>query len=161
MALLIPGVGVVDGSTTLLVPGVGVVEGVAAEAATRPLGGDDVPDRGHRGWNRKRDLLKRKREREWEAQITAIYRDLMGEPAMAERAEAILAPVVPPPSSDTRSARLAAATERAEELRRRADALDSVAVEAEIALRLLHRELREWQERDDLDAVEFLLSQVL
>ena len=53
------------------------------------------------------------------------------------------------------------ANDRAEAMRRRADAMDADAVQAEIALRLLHRNLLDTRDDDDMEAVEFLLSQVL
>lgn len=128
-----------------------------------PAGGDDVPDRGHRGWDRKRSRLKLHREREFTEQIRDLYRELTGDPRTAARAEAILAPIVAavPAAGESEAAREAALEARAEALRARADALEADAMQAEIALRLLHRELRDWQEDDDLEAIQLLLSQVL
>lgn len=131
--------------------------------AELPRGGDDVPDRGHRGWDRKRSRLKLRREREFTEQIRDLYRELTGDPRTAERAEAILAPVVAaiPAGGESEAAREAAIEARADALRARADAFEANALQAEIALRLLHRELRDWQEADDLQAIRPLLAQVL
>jgi hypothetical protein len=114
------------------------------------------------GWSKRRARLKLNRELEYTEQIREIYRQLTGSPQAAE-AEAILAPVVPPVAAtgESEDARFAAIEARAEALRVRADRLDYDAVQAEIALRLLHRELRDWQEADDLQAIRPLLAQVL
>jgi hypothetical protein len=124
------------------------------------VGGDD---RLHRGWDKRRAKLKLKREREFAEQIRDIYRELTGDPRTAERAEAILAPVLPPEPArgETDAARTEALEARAETLRRRADAMDAEAMQAEIALRILYRELRDWQEQDDWQAIESLLPEVL
>jgi hypothetical protein len=50
---------------------------------------------------------------------------------------------------------------RAEALRQRADAMDARAIEAEIALRVLYRQLREQMIADDWAAIEALLPEVL
>ena len=55
----------------------------------------------------------------------------------------------------------AALMARAEAMRRRADMMDADAMQAEIALRFLHKRLRDMQEDEDIEAFEFLLSQVL
>ena len=55
----------------------------------------------------------------------------------------------------------AALMAQAEAMRKRADAMDEEALQAEISLRFLHQELREIQEQDDFDAIEFLLPMVL
>lgn len=112
------------------------------------VGGDDHP-----GWNKKRATLKRKREEEFTSQIRDIYRALVADPSTAAEAESIVA--VAMPSSDP------ALDQRAAELRRRADALDARAVQAEIALRLLYREMRQRQDDEDNEAVEFLLTHLL
>ncbi len=134
-----------------------------AEAAVvvTPAGGDDALR--HPGWNKKRSTLKRKREREFDEQVRDIYRTLMGDPRTAEKAEAIVAIVSPPIPSrgESEAAREAVAMRRAEVLRARADAMDAQAMQAEIGLRLLYRELRQMQEDEDIEAVEFLLTHVL
>ncbi len=137
-----------------------VTPAVAIEA---PRGGDAAPDRGHRGWDKRRATLRRKREREFTEQIRDLYRALTSDPATAERAEAIVAAVVPavPARGESQAAHEAALLARAEMLRQRADALDAEAVQAEIALRLLYREYRERQEREDLDALGVLLPALL
>lgn len=128
-------------------------------ASTPRRGGDDRPP----GWSKKRAKLKLDREREFTEQIRDLYRELTGDPRTAARAEAILAPIVAPVAAtgETEAARLAALEVRAEILRARADAFEADAMHAEIALRLLHRELRDWQEDDDLEAIRVLLAQVL
>ena len=119
------------------------------------VGGDDHP-----GWNRKRATLKRKREEEFTAQIRDIYRALVADPQTAAQAEAIVAPVVPSAAaSESETDR--ALDQRAAQLRQRADALDAGAMQAEIALRLLYREMRERQEAEDFEAVRVLLAEVL
>ena len=92
-----------------------------------------------------------------------IYRALMGDPRTAEQAEAIVAAVVPVERTqgESESAYEAASLRRAEVLRARADAMDAQAMQAEIGLRLLYRELRQMQEDEDIEAVEFLLAHVL
>ena len=242
MALLIPGVGLVDASTTLLIPGAGLVEqflaptitttaldplqvGVAFSqqlaatgdepitwsgtvpdgltlsstgllsgtpttggaysftvTATNAGGSDDQlytgtveaaavvaptqvggDDKVHPGWNRKRATIKRDREREFTEQIRDMYRALLGDPRTAERAEQIVASVTDPVKvkGESEAAHEAALMARAEAMRRRADAMDEAALQAEISLRFLHQELREIQEQDDFDAIEYLLPMVL
>lgn len=130
-------------------------------ALDQPRGGDDRP--AHPGWNRKRATLKRRRDLEFTAQIRDLYRELTGDPSTAERAEAIVAAVVPPQpvKGESAAAREAALTARADALRRRADALEADAVQAEIALRLLHRNLRDTRDDDDCAALRVLLAEVL
>jgi hypothetical protein len=123
------------------------------------IGGDDVPR--HPGWNRKRATLKRDREREFTEQIRDMYRALLGDPRTAERAEQIVASVTEPVKGESEAAHEAVLMARAEAMRRRADAMDEEALQAEISLRFLHQELREIQEQDDFDAIEFLLPMVL
>lgn len=123
-------------------------DGWCGVLAHNKVGGDDHP-----GWNRKRATLKRKREEEFTSQIRDIYRALVADPSTAAEAESIVA--VAMPSSDP------ALDQRAAELRRRADALDARAVQAEIALRLLYREMRQRQDDEDNEAVEFLLTHLL
>lgn len=127
------------------------------------VGGDDKPDRGHRGYGTKRATLKRDRDREFEAQIREMYRDLLGDPRTAERAEEIVAAVTEPvrAKGESESARESALMARAEAMRKRADAMDAEALQAEIALRLLYREMRERQEAEDFEAVRVLLAEVL
>jgi hypothetical protein len=125
-------------------------------------GGDDRIDRGHRGYG-KRSILKRKRDQEFDAQVRDIYRDLMGDPRTADEAQAIVAAVTEPVrvKGESEAAREAAIMARAEAMRRRADAMDADAIQAEIALRLLHRNLLDTRDDDDMEAVEFLLAHVL
>jgi hypothetical protein len=125
-------------------------------------GGDDVPRR-HPGWNKQRATLKRKREEEFTAQIRDIYRELTNDPQTAPQAEAILAPVVPSVTAagESEAAHLRALDRRAAELRRRADALETDAVQAEIALRLLYRNLCDTRDDDDCAALRVLLPEVL
>jgi hypothetical protein len=127
----------------------------------RSPGGDDAPH--YPGWNRKRATLKRDREREFTEQIRDMYRALLGDPRTAERAEQIVASVTEPVKvkGESEAAHEAALMARAEAMRRRADAMDEEALQAEISLRFLHQELREIQEQDDFDAIEFLLPMVL
>lgn len=134
-------------------------DGLCSIPSHSKVGGDDRLDRGHRGWDKRRATLKRDRDREFTAQIRDIYRELTGDPRTAERAEEIVAPVVTQGRADT--ALDVAIQSRAEELRRRADALDAGAMQAEIALRLLYREMRERQEAEDFEAVRVLLAEVL
>lgn len=110
----------------------------------------------------RRATLKRRRDAEFDAQIHDIYRTLTADPATAAEAEAIVAPVVPfATSGESEAAHEVAFDRRALELRRRADASEAAAVQAEIALRLLYGELRRRQEAEDMAAVELLLAQVL
>lgn len=152
----------IEGGDKTTAPQSGVIRFVGnAPIASLPrerVGGDDLPP----GWSKRRARLKLNRELEYTEQIREIYRQLTGSPQAAE-AEAILAPVVPPVAAtgESEDARFAAIEARAEALRVRADRLDYDAVQAEIALRLLHRELRDWQEADDLQAIRPLLAQVL
>ena len=145
------------GWSNTALPGLGAVAIVRTYAPALALeaqhGGDDAPGRSHRGWDRKRATLKRKREEEFTSQIRDIYRALVADPSTAAEAESIVA--VAMPSSDP------ALDQRAAELRRRADALDARAVQAEIALRLLYREMRQRQDDEDNEAVEFLLTHLL
>jgi len=130
-------------------------DGWCGVLAHNKVGGDDHP-----GWNRKRATLKRKREEEFTAQIRDIYRALVADPQTAAQAEAIVAPVVPSAAaSESETDR--ALDQRAAQLRQRADALDAGAMQAEIALRLLYREMRERQEAEDFEAVRVLLAEVL
>lgn len=128
---------------------------------TGKVGGDDRPR--HPGWSKKRATLKLKRERELTEQIRDIYRELTADPETAAQAETILAPVIPPTpaTGETEAARTEAIEARAEALRRRADAMDARAIEAEIALRVLYRQLREQMIADDWAAIEALLPEVL
>lgn len=128
---------------------------------TGKVGGDDRPR--HPGWSKKRATLKLKRERELTEQIRDIYRELTADPETAAQAETILAPVIPPTpaTGETEAARVEAIEARAEALRRRADAMDARAIEAEIALRVLYRQLREQMIADDWAAIEALLPEVL
>ena len=134
--------------------------GIAAHNASTTAGGDD---KVHPGWNRKRATLKRDRDREFTEQIRDMYRTLLGDPRTAERAEQIVASVTEPVKvkGESEAAHEAALMARAEAMRRRADAMDEEALQAEISLRFLHQELREIQEQDDFDAIEFLLPMVL
>lgn len=124
--------------------------------AHNKVGGDDHP-----GWNRKRATLKRKREEEFTAQIRDIYRALTNDPETAPQAEAIVAFVPLTAHGESEAARSRALDRRASELRRRADAADAQAMQAEIALRLLYREMRQRQDDEDNEAVEFLLTHLL
>lgn len=127
----------------------------------QPTGGDDAPH--HPGWNRKRATLKRDREREFTEQIRDMYRALLGDPRTAERAEQIVASVTEPVQSrgESEAAHEAALMARAEAMRKRADAMDEQALQAEISLRFLHQELRQWQEDDDFESIAYLLPMVL
>lgn len=127
------------------------------------VGGDDKPDRGHRGYGTKRATLKRDRDREFEAQIREMYRDLLGDPRTAERAEEIVAAVTEPvrAKGESESARESALMARAEAMRKRADQMDAEALQAEIALRFLHQQLRDMQEDDDMEAITYLLPELL
>lgn len=135
---------------------------VCLPALSTGTGGDDRIDRGHRG-SGKRSTLKRKRDQEFDAQVRDIYRDLMGDPRTADEAQAIVAAVTEPVrvKGESEAAHEAALMARAEAMRKRADAMDADAMQAEIALRFLHKRLRDMQEDEDVEAVEFLLSQVL
>lgn len=92
-----------------------------------------------------------------------IYRALLGDPRTADEAQAIVAAVTKPVrvKGESEAAREAALMARAEAMRRRADAMDADAIQAEIALRLLHRNLLDTRDDDDMEAVEFLLAHVL
>jgi hypothetical protein len=127
----------------------------------RSPGGDDVPR--HPGWNRKRATLKRDRDREFTEQIRDMYRALLGDPRTAERAEQIVASVTEPVKvkGESEAAHEAALMARAEAMRKRADAMDEQALQAEISLRFLHQELRQWQEDDDFESIAYLLPMVL
>lgn len=155
------------GWSNTALPGLGAVAIVRTYAPALALeaqhGGDDAPGRSHRGWDRKRATLKRDRDREFEAQIREMYRDLLGDPRTAERAEEIVAAVTEPvrAKGESESARESALMARAEAMRKRADAMDAEALQAEIALRLLYREMRERQEAEDFEAVRVLLAEVL
>lgn len=108
----------------------------------------------------KRATLRRRRGDEFTTQIRDIYHALVADPQTAAQAEAIVAPVIPADVADDGEPERAL-DRRAAELRRRADALDAGAVQAEIALRLLYRDLRHRQEADDIEAVPVLLAEVL
>lgn len=155
------------GWSNTALPGLGAVAIVRTYAPALALeaqhGGDDAPGRSHRGWDRKRATLKRKRDHEFTEQIRDLYRALTADPRTAERAEAIVAAVVPPAPArgETEAAHEAALLERAEVLRRRADAMDEEALQAEISLRFLHQELRDMQEDDDMEAITYLLPEIL
>lgn len=138
-------------------------DGLCSIPSHSKVGGDDRLDRGHRGWDKRRATLKRDRDREFEAQIREMYRDLLGDPRTAERAEEIVAAVTEPvrAKGESESARESALMARAEAMRKRADAMDAEALQAEIALRLLYREMRERQEAEDFEAVRVLLAEVL
>lgn len=108
----------------------------------------------------KRATLRRRRGDEFTTQIRDIYHALVADPQTAAQAEAIVAPVVPSAAaSESETDR--ALDQRAAQLRQRADALDAGAMQAEIALRLLYRDLRQRQEDDDFEAVPVLLAEVL
>ncbi len=111
----------------------------------------------------KRATLKRKREAEFDAQVRDIYRALLGDPRTADEAEAIVASVTQPVrvKGESEAAREAALMARAESLRKRADAMDAAAVQAEIALRLLYDNLLDEREREDAEDLELLLSHIL
>lgn len=136
-------------------------ESTSAEPLTVVVGGDDA--RRHPGWNKKRATLKRDRDREFTEQIRDIYRTLIGDPRTAERAEQIVASVTEPVKvkGESEAAHEAALMARADALRKRADAMDAEALQAEIALRLLHQELRELQEAEDMDVLDMLLPMML
>jgi len=145
-----------------------IVRVVVAPPGVVPAGGGRSPGSRrrspeHLGWNRHRALLQRNRDRELTAQIRDLYRALASDPSTAARAEAIVAAVVPPLPANRASAtaREAELTAQVDALRRRADALEQDAVQAEIALRLLYREMRERQEAEDFEAVRVLLAEVL
>lgn len=125
-------------------------------------GGDDRIDRGHRGYG-KRATLKRNRDHEFDAQVRDIYRALLGDPRTADEAQAIVAAVTKPVrvKGESEAAREAALMARAEAMRRRADAMDADAIQAEIALRLLHRNLMDMTDADDLDDIAHVLALVL
>jgi len=108
----------------------------------------------------KRATLRRRRGDEFTAQIRDIYHALVADPQAAATAEAIVAPVVPAAAAGEGETDRAL-DRRAAQLRQRADALDAGAVQAEIALRLLYREMRERQEAEDFEAVPVLLAEVL
>ena len=132
----------------------------APPAVTVRRGGDD---KVHPGWNRKRATLKRDRDLEFTEQIRDIYRDLLGDPRTAEQAEQIVSAATDAiqAKGESEAAREAALMARAEAMRRRADAMDADAIQAEIALRLLHRNLLDTRDDDDIEAVEYLLALVL
>ncbi len=138
----------------------GTVDAAAVDPVVTRTGGDD---KVHPGWNRKRATIKRDREREFTEQIRDMYRALLGDPRTAERAEQIVASVTEPVKvkGESEAAHEAALMARAEAMRRRADAMDADAIQAEIALRLLHRNLLDTRDDDDMEAVEFLLAHVL
>lgn len=92
-----------------------------------------------------------------------IYRALLGDPRTADEAQAIVAAVTKPVrvKGESEAAREAALMARAEAMRRRADAMDADAIQAEIALRLLHRNLMDMTDADDLDDIAHVLALVL
>ncbi len=120
------------------------------------LGGDDVPrESPHRGYDPKRARLKIDEDARLMASIRAVYRDITGaESPVASQAADIVAAVVGEPAADTPHARVAALGDRLRDIR-------TLSVDSEIALRMLHAELRELQERDDEDAIQMILAQML
>lgn len=119
-------------------------------------GGDDAPAGGkkrHRGWNAKRDELKRSEEQRLTANIRALYRELTDDPTTQAAAEEIVAPLVPEAAApaDTTVARSA----RVQALR-----AELLTIEAEIALRLLAKQKRERdEEAEDIEAITSLLGE--
>lgn len=148
------------GSVLTFTGGTATFDVTGTEPVITRTGGDD---KVHPGWNRKRATLKRDREREFTEQIRDMYRTLLGDPRTAERAEQIVASVTDPTPSrgESEAAREAMLMLRAEAMRKRSDAMDEQALQAEIALRFLHQELREIQEAEDLDVLNMLLPMML
>lgn len=127
------------------------------EARTK-IGGDDVPyprKNPNRGHDKERARLKLDQERQLALDIRAIYRELTGADETREQAEAIVAPFV---------AESAAPSDREDRARIVADrlvALGKASADSEIALRLLHAELRDMLERDDEMAIQEMLARLL
>jgi len=122
------------------------------------LGGDDRIRRKspHKGHDKKRAQLKITEEQRLLADIRRMYRQLQGIEELAPQAEAILAPIV------QRDESLEAYTAvKLKLIEARLESLASLGTEAEIALRLLYRELEEMIERDDEDAVLQALALLL
>jgi hypothetical protein len=94
---------------------------------------------------RDRELLKLNRDRELDRSIRSIYRQVLGIPELAGRAQEIMAPY----------------DRRIEGLRTRRLEVAQMTVESEIALRMLHQEVAGIQDRHDVAAIEALLTQVL
>jgi len=122
------------------------------------LGGDDKIRRKspHRGHDKKRAQLKITEEQRLLADIRRMYRQLQGIEELAPQAEAILAPIVQ--RDESLEAYTAAKLKLIEA---RLESLASLGTEAEIALRLLYRELEEMRERDDELAVQAILALLL
>lgn len=131
----------------------------ASDASTQApptVGGDIAGGKDHRGYDMKRAKLRLKKDRDHEQSIRQIYRELTAYPVTRDRAEAVIAP--PIVERDDESARQHAARVAA---RDRALRLEQLSAEKEIALRMLHQELREAQHEDDEKAVIELLGMVL
>lgn len=108
------------------------------------VGGDIIPGRNpNRGHNVKRAKLRLKKDREHAHAVREIFRELTADPATRERAQEILPQQRTAPQND------------------RAQRLQRIDADQEIALRLLHRELLELQHRDDEEMVMELLGAVL
>lgn len=149
----------------LVLSGASLVSLLSAAAAERH-GGDDLPPRRrspHPGWDEQRSTLRRRRDEEFADQIRDIYRRLTRAPETAERIEQLVADIAPPEpaAGESEEAREAAVEARGAAIDQRLRALGERAAEREIAIRMLYRELREIEERDDEAAIEWLLSQVL
>lgn len=135
------------------------------DATTTPRGGDDVPRRRspHRGPNEKLELEKRTEREAFVESIRASYRELTAAPETRERAEEIVEPTIEPIllHGESEAAHRDAMERRAAALDVERVRLDRLSRDGEIALRLLHVELREAREADDELAIAMLLSVVL
>jgi len=122
------------------------------------LGGDDKIRRKspHKGHDKKRAQLKITEEQRLLADIRRMYRQLQGIEELAPQAEAILAPIVQRDESlETYTAA------KLKLIEARLESLASLGTEAEIALRLLYRELEEQREREDEEAILQALALLL
>lgn len=120
---------------------IGTLGGDVAEK----IGGDDVPmPSPHRGWDRRRSELKRTEEQKFLADIRRIYRDLVEEPSVADRAIEAVVQSHPEVAKQTRSANGVAEKARIAKITRRTDDL-------ELSLRMLAQELIEFRAAAELD----------
>jgi len=130
---------------------------IVVEEPTK-VGGDDRIRRKspHKGHDKKRAQLKITEEQRLLADIRRMYRQLQGIDELAPQAEAILAPIVQSGEApeDYEAAKLKL-------IEARLESLASLGTEAEIALRLLYRELEELREREDEEAVLQALALLL
>jgi hypothetical protein len=132
---------------------------VQVDTTTR-IGGDDVPRaKHHLGWNQKRSRLKLKKEQNFAESLVAIYRELTEEPVTKERAEDVVAAPIVKRNDESEAQYDRRKAERENAFRE--DRLRQLTVEKEIALRMLHLELKELQQLEDERAIEQLLAQVL